>query len=236
MKKGFSLVELLVAMGIVALLVGLSVPAINALQKSYDSTGADSMISAALSTARTLAISNHNYAGVRFQKAGDPNNAVKADQYMVFMIYEEPKNMGNLTDAFRAIEGYKPIKLPANIGVIDMTNVTLDTDINGDIKLFNAATFSIIFSPAGKLVIHLVQTRSYKNLNSVFNTDPNVGNGTAMFVQDNAQEASRSKFVIYDRSRFDTLAPSERYSKYLGDLKINHSIFINPYTGQLIEK
>jgi prepilin-type N-terminal cleavage/methylation domain-containing protein len=163
-NAAFSLVEMLVVVGIIAVLIGLTIPAINALQKSYDSTGAESMISAALSTARTLAISNHNYAGVRFQKAynSDPN---KADQYMIFIVYEESKNMGNLTDAFRAIEGYKPVKLPANIGVMDMklgdkANIVSDVNINETKELIDTTTFSIVFSPAGKLVINDVQTRN----------------------------------------------------------------------------
>jgi prepilin-type N-terminal cleavage/methylation domain-containing protein len=257
MKNGFSLIEMLVVIGIIAVLVGLTIPAINALQKSYDSTGADSMISAALATARTLAISNHNYAGVRFQKAwkstDDPN---KADQYMIFIIYTEPKKMGNLTDAFCAVEGYKPIKLPANIGVMDMklgdtANIVSDVNINESKELIDTTTFSIVFSPAGKLVINDVQTRNKdgKNYNdnsstdNVFNIAVNVNNGTAMFLQDDYpslpngwgldKEKSRNKFIIYDRQRFNTLAPSQRYSKYLKDLQ---SIFVNPYTGQLIGK
>jgi prepilin-type N-terminal cleavage/methylation domain-containing protein len=258
MKKGFSLVEMLVVIGIIAILVGLTIPAINALQKSYDSTGADSMISAALSTARTLAISNHNYAGVRFQKAwkstDDPN---KADQYMIFIIYEEPKNMTNLTDAFRAVEGYKPIKLPANIGVMDMklgdaANITSDAQINETKELIDTTSFSIVFSPAGKLVINDVQTRnkdgrtitySPASDDSVFNNKSQVNSGIAMFLQDDYanppddwgldKEKSRNKFVIYDRQKFNTIVPSQRYSKYLKDLQY---VFVNPYTGQLIEK
>src|SRR4030043_528748 len=71
---GFSLIEMLVVIGIVAILVALSIPAINVMQRSFNSTGAESMISAALATARTLAISKGQYAGVRFQKAYDVNN------------------------------------------------------------------------------------------------------------------------------------------------------------------
>ncbi|MGD0785791.1 MAG: prepilin-type N-terminal cleavage/methylation domain-containing protein [Sedimentisphaerales bacterium] len=258
MKKAFSLVEMLVVVGIIAVLVGFTIPAINALQKSYDSTGADSMISAALATARTLAISNHNYAGVRFQKAwkstDDPN---KADQYMIFIIYTEPKKMGNLTDAFRAIEGYKPVKLPANIGVMDMklgcssdAAINLDSLINEAKELIDTTSFSIVFSPAGKLVICDVQTRNKdgKNYNdnsstdNVFNIAANVNNDTALFIQDDPEsntpdgldkEKSRNKFVIYDRQRFNTIATSQRYSRYLKDLQY---VFVNPYTGQLIEK
>ena len=247
--------ELLVVITIVASLVALAIPAINAMQKSFNSTGAEGMVSAALATARTLAISNHRYAGVRFQKAGDPNNASKADQYMIFIINDE--DMGTLTDAFRAIEGYKPIKLPENIGVMDMklgvgsTDITSDGQINDRKKLIDTTAFSIIFSPAGKLVIHDVQTRNKdgKDYNDtpgskddVFNIKTNVNNGIGMFIQDDDEtptpdgldkEQSRNKFVIYDCGRFSKLDANKRHSGYLKDLKF---IYINAYTGELIGK
>jgi prepilin-type N-terminal cleavage/methylation domain-containing protein len=259
-RKAFSLVEMLVVVGIIAVLVGLTIPAINALQKSYDSTGADSMISAALATARTLAISNHNYVGVRFQKAwkstDDPN---KADQYMIFIIYQLYDSSHNLSDWFHSIEGYKPIKLPANTGVMDMklgdtADITSDNQINETKELIDTTSFSIVFSPAGKLVISDVQICNVDCLRDipsqpqissdvVFNKKAQVQSGVAMFLQDDYhtspndweldKEKSRNKFIIYDRQKFDMLATSQRYSKYLKNLQF---IFINPYTGQIIEK
>src|SRR3989339_734206 len=48
-KSGLTVVELLVVIGIIAVVVAISLPAFNAMQKSFDSTGAEGMISAALS-------------------------------------------------------------------------------------------------------------------------------------------------------------------------------------------
>lgn len=235
--NAFSLIELLVALGIIAALVGLAIPAITAMQKSYDSTGAESMINAALATARTLAMTNGKYAGVRFQKAwktGD--DAAKVSQYMIFIAYEEPKNMGGVTDAFRAIEGYKPIKLPDNMGVMDMEDISNNSDISNDSQLLDATRFSIIFSPSGKLVIHMVQTRypAYNEDDDVINTQDVVDAGNAMFVNDNTgeNEQSRNKFIIYDCDRFGKINKNERYSSYLHNLKF---VFINPYTGEIIK-
>ena len=194
MKKGFSIIELLVVMGIIAALVALAIPAISAMQKSYDSTGAESMISTALATARTLAISHKpsaTYAGVRFQKMYNKKDPqINAAQYMIIVINDEPKNMGNLDEGFRAIEGYKPIKLPENIGVIDMMRRTSNTptktapdtgnanerkltgsdlddsipanlDPNGNnMNITDTSAFSIVFSPSGKLVIHDIRVRN----------------------------------------------------------------------------
>ncbi|MFA6175201.1 MAG: prepilin-type N-terminal cleavage/methylation domain-containing protein [Phycisphaerae bacterium] len=117
-KSGLTVVELLVVIGIIAVVVAISLPAFNAMQKSFDSTGAEGMISAALSTARTLAISRQQYVGVRFQTSYDPADVLDEEQYMIFVIFDNTNNY-EWVCGFVAIEGYKPMKLPSNIGVID---------------------------------------------------------------------------------------------------------------------
>jgi competence protein ComGC len=247
-RAGLTIIELLTVAGIIAVMVAISIPAIRAMQNSFDSTGTESMINAALSTARTLAISNQQYVGVRFQKEYDVNNPTNTneDQYMIFIIYEEPKDMNNLTDAFRVIDGYKPVELPENTGAFDPA---LINNIDSDQKICDASKFSIIFSPAGKLVIHLVQTRNkdgatdgIESTDVVFNTIDkfNVSSSCAQFLQDGSpdtagdhHEQSNSSLVIYNRQELGKYAPADRYSKYLKDLPV---LYINPYTGGIIEK
>jgi Tfp pilus assembly protein FimT len=239
-RAGLTIIELLTVAGIIAMMVAISIPAIRAMQNSFDSTGAESMINAALSTARTLAISNQQYVGVRFQKAGDMNDVLNADQYMIFVMFIESREAGNNVDVFRTIEGYKPIKFPENVGVMDLTGITA---LNNDSDLIDPTTFSMVFSPAGKLVTHdiRVKFRDYNDPNSddIFNTETRVKNGQAMFIQDDGtvsgidKEQSRNQLVIYNRRELGKYAPADRYNKYLKDLPV---LYINPYTGGIIEK
>ena len=270
MKKGFSIIELLVVMAIVAALVALAIPAINAMQKSFNSTGTESMISAALATARTLAISNHQYAGVRFQKIYDSAGALKADQYMIFIIFDSEKETGSVgwVCGFVAVEGYKPIKLPENVGVIDkirrrvhvskdcddlipqdpLVLSDLDDSANPDpngnnINITDTSTFSILFSPAGKLVSHEIRCGKRRNNNDdVFNTKNNMDAvpPKGMFLQDDFDaygigvEISRREFYIYNRSEFEKLTVGSRRWNYLNGPRTER-YSVNAYTGEIIK-
>ena len=262
-QSGLTIVELLVVIGIIAAVVAISLPAINAMQKSFDSTGAESMINAALSTARTLAISRQQYVGVRFQTAYDVNDVLDEDQYMIFVIHDKDKAVW--VCGFVAVEGYKPIKLPSNIGVIDKTLRTPRSatviDCSGSytensLTSFNTiatpdivdtTTFSIVFSPAGKLVLHEVRCRNKdgatnnSSKDNVFNTKSNVEAAapTGMFVEDYQTdifglgvEKSRNKFYIYNRQELRKITnPTDRWD-YIDKIG---AVYINPYTGGIIE-
>ncbi len=255
-KTGFTLAEMLVTIGVVALLMGLSMPAMRMMVSSMSTTGgATSMISAALASARAIAAKEQRYAGVRFQKVYQPDGPHVADQYMIFIIHDPSLTWAN---SFRVVEGLKPIKLPEGMGVMDLRiranivsasdtsdlPISLDTDIDQDSELRDTAAFSIIFSPSGKLVIHKVRIDNIGAGDTVFNTQAKVKNKppTGMFFRDDdanlglGAELSRNNFVIYDRTRFKPFFQKGiAYSKYLELLKLD-TIYINPYTGTMIEK
>jgi type II secretory pathway pseudopilin PulG len=254
---------MVVVVSIVAVFTVLGLPAIRALIRSVESgSSARAMISAALSSGRAIAARQQRYAGVRFQYAyykDDPNNSpLKAPQYMIFIV-QDPEIMA---DGFRAVEGYEPIKLPDSVGVMDLrirTNlsdaddsddklVDDDSKINDPEELRDTTTFSIIFSPSGKLVIHDVRVRnrdgerdtsSTKSYDDVFNKRAEVNTGVGMFYQDDyadlglGKEPSRNSFIIYDRDIFEKTDKGSRYTDYLRDLEV---VYINPYTGTMINK
>ena len=129
-----------------------------------------------------------------------------------------------------------------------------DSESNDNIddpnELRDTTAFSIIFSPSGKLLLHDVRVSNRngerKNSNSskddIFNTKDNVTdalNPVGMFIQDDyaelglGKEPSRRSFVIYDKSEFNKVDKSKRYSDYLKYLEV---IYINPYTGTMIKR
>jgi prepilin-type N-terminal cleavage/methylation domain-containing protein len=260
-KSGLTLIEMTLVIAIAALLITIAVPAVRAVFRSFESEGsAKSMISSALASARAIAAKNQRYAGIRFQKAYHPKGPLEAPQYMIF-IMQDPDMMAY---GFRAVPGLKPIKLPDSVGVMDLrirTNpnpiyagdepIDTDSKIEQTSELQDTTSFSVIFSPSGKLVIHNVRVRnrdgypdtaSNTNVSSddVFNKKTQVDAGLGMFYQDDyadlglGTEASRNSFVIYEREKFrQTYRKGTAWSEYLVRLA-PQAIYINPYTGTII--
>ena len=260
-QSGLSLTEMMVVIATIALLTVFGIPAIRTFVKSFETeAGVRGMINAALSNARAIAAKEQRYAGVRFQQKWQADN--KGCQYMIFIIHDKAST--GYASGFRAVSGAKPLKLPDNIGVMDLTVVEegaltdadKDNNIDGSVERSNATTFSVIFSPSGKLIIHelWVRNKDGSTTNSseddIFNTRDNVMDpghpSYKMFVQDeNVEEGdvdyygfniepSRREFIIYDRGVFDRVNIDRRWTDYLEDLK-DTEIYINPYTGRMID-
>ena len=257
-QSGRTLAEMTVVIAAIVLLGSFGLPAIRAFLDSFESgAGARPVISAALASARAIAAKEQRYAGIRFQKAYRPEGPLKAPQYMIFIVHDFGKT--GLAPGFRAVEGLEPIKLPDSVGVIDSDLIKQKVSLvpawepSGDPELADLTSFSIIFSPSGKLMIHNVRIRNRDgiympdnsvpakvSLDDVFNSEENIINyNVGIFVQDDYppfldRESSRRRFVIYDRQEFRRAYQiGQAYSGYLNRLV---PIYINPYTGMMIEK
>jgi type II secretory pathway pseudopilin PulG len=268
---GLTLVEMTLVIATIAIMAGLAMPAMRALVRSFQSEGGViSMINAALNSARTMAVSRQRYVGVRFQKLCTSNNPadplqglMDAPQYMIFIVHEDAKNNGGLENGFRAMEGVEPIKLPAPTGVMELSWITRDTEIDEPLELSDATTFSIVFSPAGKLVTHEVRVRNRDgvylpdntgadvSMDDVFNSAANICRPVrqGMFLQDDyfprknkvgslnyglGEEPGCTHFVIYETPRLRVVYDRKTaWTDYLSRLA-TEAFYVSPYTGNLI--
>jgi len=266
---GLTLIEMALVVATIALMVGFATPAVRSLVRSFQSEGGVvSMVNAALSSARTMAVSRQRYVGVRIQKActsTDSANPLKglmdAPQYMIFIVHEEMKNNGDLSAGFRAMDGLDPIKLPAMIGLMDLSGIENDRGLDELPELSNATTFSIVFSPSGRVVVRGVRVRNKDGVNrpltGLIPPDPssddtfNVADticrlGRGRFIQDDypigdsvqalglGEEPSRVSFVVYEAPPLR--ASYERktaWTDYLSDLA-GKAYYVSPHTGDLI--
>jgi prepilin-type N-terminal cleavage/methylation domain-containing protein len=265
LQFGLTLIEMAVVIVVIALLVSLGLPAVRTFFDSFNSENSTrTMISAALASARAVAVKEHRYAGIRFQQEYNPESPLKANQYMIFIIHNPefaPYGTRFLANGFTAKQGQKPLKLPDTLGVMDLTidqNQIVDSDIElANTKEFTDTTsFSIIFSPSGKLVTHDVQIRNRDGIYQPNNDDPNTTSADdifnsvynisaphikkGMFVQDDypdlglVKEPSRNSFIIYQKDKFNqAYQKGQPWSDYLIRL-VSKTLYVSPYTGTVI--
>jgi Tfp pilus assembly protein PilE len=208
---------------------------------------------------------------------------IKASQYMIFIIHDPDDRTRapdgtNLESGFRAVEGIEPIKLPDSIGVMDLKHlnpfdevslvdpvpdyliITPDDQIEEAWILRDTTSFSIIFSPAGKLIIHDVRIRnrdgvtetsgqtSVRSLDNVFNTRNRVAGydkyrvpandyyrpEAGMFVQDDYLDLGLWQEL--SRRSFIVYEKEKFRDNYQQNqpIPLGEEIYVNPYTGTMI--
>jgi prepilin-type N-terminal cleavage/methylation domain-containing protein len=262
-NQAMTLTELLVVMSVMVILLAIAAPVAKKLSQSLgESTGTRSIIAAAMSNARAIAVRDQKYAGVRFQQDSG------GKQYLVLIIHDPNAvrlNGYSLANGFRAIQGKRPMALPDDVGVIscrvqsdyddgtttdwDLTDnpTAANTGLNNDAGRNDAATFSIVFSPSGKFVVHPVRVYSVGVNDAVFNSKAAVIANTAKFRRDAGEDTSKDidaqqgyqeensvpSFKIYSKKELDKVDATLRWSGYLSGLDKE---FVNPYTGELIKK
>jgi hypothetical protein len=97
----------------------------------------------------------------------------------------------------------------------------------------------VIFSRSGKLVQR--EARVWVSTGEIFNAQGTVDSGLAMFYIDMypdlglGKEVSRNNFIIVDKNEFKMVPPTERWTRYLQNLVANEPLYINPYTGGIID-
>ncbi len=292
-KRGFTLTEVLVVLGVLAVLAGIAIPTALELSKSLASSeGMIYVIEGALATARATALRDGTYAGIRFQ----PDTTGK--MYLTYIV-EDP-NLTSLAYGYRAMIGRKPLPIPGSMAVTDLTYVerayypsgamdwgntieyywpdmvAADVDKaleNGSWSVtdgmnrnwMDARTFSIVFSPSGRLAVRKVWVRNVDDVSApehesgdrssdkVFNVKPvvdgDVEDYRAKFYQDDyggsdktfpskydigiGPETSRKEFVIFDTKEYAQFPSKSKFSSYLSRQKV---YYINPYTGEIINK
>jgi prepilin-type N-terminal cleavage/methylation domain-containing protein len=260
---GMTLIEITVVVAIIATLVGFGAPAVRALLKSFQSGNATrAMVQSTLDTARTLAMANQRFIGVRFQKAYDwtlPADQQATGQYMIFVAHTPlPTEIGYARE-FHALVGHKPIPLPSQYLVTDLMitpgsgNPGDPIGADADVNEVDMTTFTVLFSPAGKVAIEKVRVRGVGGKQGgnqrvsddrVFNTPEAIQASKlpppVFLMDDNGagryEEFSRDRLYILERSRLEeALAQGNPWEGFLQNEVATRPIYVSPYSGQLIE-
>ena len=207
---------------IIAAIVVITLPAINAIQKTSESTGVQNGISAILRTAQSYAKTNGVYTGVRFQQ-------IDGKQY-AFIIKHNPEQGGYLkqfidpniyTYTFNAVAGYKPIKLSNSCSI---ANITAQVAKNFDA---NKTKTSVIFAGTGRMT-----TLNYHILKPISTNDTVVCDD--FFKEEPPPDAVRTytNLIIYDSDKYSKMTIAQQ-TQYITD-DCNKPAYLNTYTGDII--
>jgi len=211
---GFTLVELLVVIAVIAILVAVTLPSMSELFRTGSDSQAHNLIAAQLAAARALAIQEHTTAGVHVQLADGANvKAAQADACYAAVVKEIS------TDRFGLADGYAPQRMPGMMSFLELPapNVNYTTTELADGQYM---TFSIVFNSSGGL----------KGGNNIYFDDPNFASGM-LWTNTNSSNAEppAKGMLMIDMEKLRKATDRAAYVASYGEvLPINH------YTGALM--
>ena len=153
---GFTLIEMLTVIAIIALVVAIAFPSISAVVKSAESPQAMNLVDSQLSAARGIAVRDRQYTVVHFQKSWKDNTYWLA----IFQYSEADKK-------FHFVAGTEPVRMPRNQVLGEVSKEFLTPDRKSfDGSLIGTArqregftTLNVLFDPSGRAVTDVLGGR-----------------------------------------------------------------------------
>lgn len=246
---GFTLMEMMVVIGLVALVASLALPSIIAMYNAGADSQAYNLMAAQLTSARALAIRESTYAGVHVQLADaeNPDGTLLRPKlehvcFSASVLYDRWDENNPLVWSF-GLYG-EPQRVPGNIAfgkLCDEGNfrtITGSTYSNGASDPTVFTTFTVVFSPSGSAVRRVEGTQDgyvvFSNDDPVFREDPNqeLTGSVQLWRLANAQnQPPVTAMTLFDIGKY--IAASNPIS-YLN----NNGQFLplNVHTGQLFTR
>jgi prepilin-type N-terminal cleavage/methylation domain-containing protein len=236
-KTGFTLVELMVVIALIALLAGATIPSMISVFTAGADSQAVNLLSAQLTAARALAMREGKYAAVHVQMGSkyDGTTWIRLNKCYIGLMLEDP-----LKHVFYPISGYADIQpVPGTMAFGQMDGYVAAADTYGGItdeaNLRAFATFDIVFSPSGSLALQKVQIATD---HPAFAADPDVGIWNPAEVNSPAGEGdgresnlSVKSVTVFDFQKVLLLSSGAKMADHL--TKEGQYLPINVHTGLL---
>lgn len=152
-KRGFTLVEILVVVSIIALVAGLTIPAIKAMQAGSARAEAYNTINAALQGVRSYAIMNNVKAAARFQPNGKVVFVYRCDNLGPAQAFGGGAATWGSTYIYLPVLDQEPLKMPNGYAASKIAEKpTLTTSTTGLAPVF-FDPFYVCYNPDGTIAI-----------------------------------------------------------------------------------
>jgi prepilin-type N-terminal cleavage/methylation domain-containing protein len=154
-RRGFTLMELLVVIGVIALIAAVVVPSINSVFTAGSDAQAFNMMVGQLSAARSEAVQNGTFAALHVQLADAvAHPELKGTCYTAVFVYSHSERRFIPT-------GNLPRRMPGRMAFGEISTTCLDPStgnfragvMNTEAGLSNFTSFSVVFSATGTAVM-----------------------------------------------------------------------------------
>ncbi len=263
-RRAFTLIELMVVMGIVVLIIAVSLPAIKAMTKGNDTGQAAAMLSSLISHARSIAISQGRMAAVvLYEEGAGLSPPQPANRTSALFLVEDRTNTTAVPAGF--IRFYPLPDSTVQHLPVGAKIASFNTDTSGNTRLFADSSVLaantnkvrvVVFDNGGQLVLSggiAIDTnpgRMTTNFNSSLDTTYGVPAwqvilkdtllvdiNTVPTATQIPLSASSPGFVIYSNEEFNNANPTGTPIDTQNQWLIQHAkvLVINAYTGTVIQ-
>ncbi|MDP6634261.1 MAG: prepilin-type N-terminal cleavage/methylation domain-containing protein [Phycisphaerae bacterium] len=242
--KGFTLIELAVALTIILMMITMVVPTLSKMLSSRASMEAFNLVAAQLTAARAEAITGNTYAGIHVQLGAQPDMRETAYSMIIGLTEDEvlkddpkftrqgtflPQELPGGTALGQLTADFVEDKPPSSPDPDNPDDSGVYKNIGSDTQLKRFCAFSIIFSPDGSVA------QRVKSANVLFNVSDPMFNGDTQLWDFNLanDKPGVTAFTIFDYKKVLKLESSDRIT-YLNEN--GQFLPVNMHTGQLFDR
>jgi prepilin-type N-terminal cleavage/methylation domain-containing protein len=234
-NTGFTLIEILVVLGIIGIVAGITLPGIVQIFSAGAEGQAYSVVNSLLRSARAHAIENSVYTLVHFQPA-DRSLEEFDDRWAIYAAVME---WDRDNQVFTMPKGFEPVAIPGGVGIGRVSSDFFDD--NGDIKAITDSaaeefvTVNVIFSPEGKVVRRAPTADGKATFDlangKLFDGDVRIWSPDSSWGQESIGVTALTFFPL---TEFMNLTSDSARRYFLGDKAAFTGI--NLYTGQMFPR
>jgi Tfp pilus assembly protein FimT len=242
-RHAFTLIELMVVIGIMIIILAVSIPGLKAMTKGNDVGQATSMVSSLIANSRSIAISQGRIAGVAFYEG----NGGKAGQTQAAFVVEDLATTAadtNGTVHLMPLSGGTIQQLPRGAKIVGLDTADTSAANVGTLNIGTAANVParvVLFDEGGQLLVRAnllldlsgsTTIQSTKETLSSWASDWNWASGWS-----NTANPSTPAIVIYSDGEFQSagMPGQDASTQNLWLLQHAKVLVVNAYTGTVIQ-